>query len=50
MLGAIQLTLIFGANSAAKDTVSPSIAPLADATILWLVNPLLTATVENKTI
>ena len=50
ILGAIQFTLMFGANSAAKDTVSPSIAPLADETILWLVKPLLTATVENKTI
>ena len=50
ILGAIQFTLIFGANSAAKDTVSPSIAPLAEDTMLWLVNPLLTATVENKTI
>ena len=50
ILGAIQFTLMFGANSAAKDTVNPSIAPLADETILWLVKPLLTATVENKTI
>ena len=50
ILGAIQLTLIFGANSAARETVRPSIAPFAEATMLWLVNPLLTATVENKTI
>ena len=33
-LGAIQLTLILGANSAAKETVSPSIAPFTDAIIL----------------
>ena len=33
-LGAIQFTLIFGANSAAKETVNPSIAPFADATML----------------
>ena len=46
----MQLTLMLGANSAARDTVNPSTAPLADATMLWLVNPLLTATVENKTI
>ena len=32
-LGAIQFTLIFGASSAAKETVSPSTAPLAEATI-----------------
>ena len=38
------------ANSAANETVSPSIAPFADDTMLWLVKPLLTATVENKTI
>ena len=33
-LGAIQFTLILGANSAAKETVKPSIAPLTDAMIL----------------
>ena len=32
-LGAIQLTLTFGANSAANANVNPSIAPLADETI-----------------
>ena len=41
---------MLGASSAAKETVKPSIAPFADETILWLVNPFLTATVENKTI
>jgi hypothetical protein len=49
-LGAIQLTLIFGANSAARETVKPSTAALADAIIAWLVNPLCAATVENNTI
>ena len=33
-LGAIQFTLMLGANSAANDTVSASTAPLAEATIL----------------
>ena len=32
-LGAIQLTLTFGANSAANANVKPSIAPLAEETI-----------------
>ena len=41
---------MLGANSAAKDTVNPSIAAFADAIIAWLVNPLWAATVENKTI
>ena len=48
-LGAIQFTLIFGANSAANETVNPSTAALAEAIIAWLVNPLCAATVENKT-
>ena len=39
MLGAIQLTLILGANSAAKLSVKPSIAPLAEETMLWFGNP-----------
>ncbi len=33
-LGAMQLTLMFGANSAASETVKPSTAPLADETML----------------
>ena len=33
-LGAMQLTFIFGANSAAKLNVSPSIAPFEDETML----------------
>ena len=49
-LGAIQFILIFGASSAARDTVKPSIAALADEIILWLTKPLRAATVENKTI
>ena len=48
-LGAIQLTLIFGANSAANETVNPSTAALVEAIIAWLVNPRCAATVENKT-
>ena len=32
-LGAIQFTLIFGANSAAKETVNPSTAALVEAII-----------------
>jgi len=48
-LGAIQLTLTFGANSAAKAKVRPSIAPFADETIAWFGKPCFTATVENKT-
>ena len=35
-LGAIQFTLILGANSAARETVKPSTAALADAIIAWL--------------
>ena len=49
-LGAIQFTLMCGANSAANDTVNPSTAALADEIIAWFVNPLWAATVENKTI
>ena len=49
MEGAIQLTLIFGANSAASALVSPSTAPLEEATSEWKLNPVCTATVENKT-
>ena len=48
-LGAIQFTLMLGANSAAKETVKPSIAPLTEAIILWLLNPLWAATVEKRT-
>ena len=48
-LGAIQFTLIFGANSAAKAKVRPSIAPLAEETNEWFGKPCFTATVENKT-
>ena len=49
-LGAIQLTLTLGANSAAKAKVRPSTAPFADETIAWFGKPCFTATVENKTI
>ena len=38
-LGAMQLTRILGANSAASVTVRPSIAALAVAIIVWLVKP-----------
>lgn len=47
--GAMQLTLILGANSAARATVSPSMAPLELDTKLWKVKPVCTATVENNT-
>ena len=40
---------MFGANSAAKETVNPSTAAFVEAIIAWLVNPLWAATVENKT-
>ncbi len=46
----MQLTLTFGANSAANETVNPSIAALAEEIILWFVNPFLAATVEKRTI
>ena len=49
-LGATQFTLMFGANSAARETVKPSTAAFVDAMIAWLVKPLCAATVENKTI
>ena len=49
-LGAIQFILIFGANSAARETVKPSIAALTDEMILWLAKPFFAASVENKTI
>ena len=49
-LRATLLTLMFGANSAANETVNPSIAALVDAIIEWFVKPLCAATVENKTI
>ena len=49
-LGAIQFIRILGASSAAKATVKPSIAALADEIILWFVNPFFAATVENRTI
>ena len=49
-LGAIQLTLIFGANSAASETVKPSTAAFVDAIIEWFVKPLWAAIVENRTI
>ena len=48
--GAITLTLIFGANSAAKDLARPSIAPLDKATLEWKGIPFETATVLRKTI
>ena len=48
-LGAIQFILISGASSAAKATVSPSIAALAEEIILWLAKPFFAATVENNT-
>ena len=47
--GAIALTLIFGANSAAKLLIRPSIAPFEIATWLWKLKPFCTATVENAT-
>ena len=40
---------MLGANSAARETVSPSTAAFVEAIIAWLVNPLWAATVENKT-
>ena len=46
-LNATLFTLMFGANSAANDTVNPSIAAFVDAIIEWFVNPLWAATVEN---
>ena len=49
-LGATQFTLMFGANSAARETVNPSTAAFAEAMIAWLVKPLWAATVENNTI
>ena len=49
-LGAIQFTLIFGANSAAREIVNPLTAALADAIIEWLGKPLWAATEENNTI
>ena len=48
-LNATQFTLIFGANSAARETVKPSTAALVEAIIEWLVKPLWAATVENNT-
>ena len=48
-LGAMQFTLMLGANSAANETVNPSTAAFVEAIIAWLVNPLCAATVENKT-
>ena len=47
--GAIQFTLIFGANSAASALVNPSPAPFEDATNEGKLKPVCTATVENKT-
>lgn len=47
--GAMQLTLILGANSAARALVSPSSAPLELDTKLWKGKPVCTATVENST-
>ena len=41
---------MFGANSAARETVNPSTAAFAEAMIAWLVKPLWAATVENNTI
>ena len=48
-LGAIQFILMCGASSAARATVKPSTADLAEEIILWLVKPFFAATVENKT-
>ena len=50
IVGAIALTLILGAKSAATDFVSPSIADLAVATLAWKGIPRDVATVLNKTI
>ena len=49
-LGAIQFILISGDSSAARATVNPSTAALADEIILWFAKPFFAATVENKTI
>ena len=49
-LGAIQFTLIFGANSAARLIERSSTAAYADAIIEWFVKPLWTAAVEKRTI
>ena len=50
MVGAIALTLIFGAKSAATDLVRPSTADFAVATLAWNGIPSFVATVLNNTI
>ena len=50
ILGAIQFTLILGANSAARDVVKPWIAHFAVEITECILKPRSTATVENKTI
>ena len=46
----MQFTLIFGANSAAREIAKPSTAALVEAIIEWLGKPLRAATEENRTI
>ena len=48
--GAITLTLIIGAYSAARDLANPSIAPLEAETLVWKGMPTFTATVLYNTI
>ena len=47
--GATQLTRIFGASSAASDSMRPSTAPFAMPIEAWEAKPCATATVENRT-
>ncbi len=47
MEGATAFTRIFGASSAARERVKPSIAPLDTATWAWKLKPDWTATVEK---
>ena len=44
----IQFTFMLGANSAAKETVKPSIAPFDVDIIVWFINPCLAAIDENN--
>ena len=46
--GAIALTRILGASSAARDFVSPSMAPFAIAMDAWKFNPVWAAKEENS--
>jgi len=48
--GAMALTRIFGANSAASEKASPSTAPFTAAKEAWKESPCVTAMVENSTI